>query len=364
MADTFRFHADHVGSLLRPQGLLEARRRVEAGMIEPEELRQVENEAITAAYRLQKDAGLTVFTDGEFRRSDFRSGFMDAVDGFQQEIVESEWHGPDGVQTLPTVQWVVADRLRQHRRITEGDVAFMRTLTAGGHLKFTLIAPGFLAERYWKDGVTDKVYESREELGAEITAIVRNEIEALFAEGVIYVQLDNPSYTMYTNTNGGGESFRRMLSADAAAVDGVERPGGALIALHVCRGNRASMWRSEGDYEPIAEELFSSLPVDRFVLEFNEQRSGDLDCLRFMPQGKTVALGLVDSKSPALEDIDALQQRIDRAATFVPIDDLALCPMCGFASVAANGNKLTPEDEFKKLRLVADTAIATWGFEA
>jgi 5-methyltetrahydropteroyltriglutamate--homocysteine methyltransferase len=367
MADTYKFHGDHVGSLLRPQGLLEARRRVEAGMIEPEELREVENEAIAAAVKMQKQAGLIVFTDGEFRRQDFRWGIVDAFDGFTTEEVEMPWHGPGGTVTLLSTQITVNDRLKQRRRITKGEVEFMRTLTRG-HLKFTLIAPGFIAERCWKDGITDQVYESREELAAELAAATKAEIEALLAEGVMYVQLDNPGYAAFLdshvrNGNGHGGSFERMVATDAAAVEGIERPNGAVLGLHVCRGNNSSLWLAEGGYEPIAEQLFGSVAVDRFLLEFDDDRAGGLEPLRYIPEGKVAVLGLISTKTPELEDIEGLVGRIDEAAKIIDIDNLAISPQCGFASVARGGNKLTADEEFNKLRLVADTAIAAWGFE-
>jgi 5-methyltetrahydropteroyltriglutamate--homocysteine methyltransferase len=358
MADTYKFHADHVGSLLRPQALLEARRRVEAGMIEPEELHEVENEAIAAAVKMQKQAGFTLFTDGEFRRQDFRCGTVDAFDGFSTQDVEMPWHGPGGTVTLLSTQITVTDRLEQRRRITEGEVEYMRTLTRG-HLKFTLIAPGFIAERCWKDGVTDQVYESHEELGAELAAATKAEIEALFAEGVMYVQLDNPGYAAFLDShvrsgNGHGGSFERMAAIDAAAVDGIERPNGAVIGLHVCRGNNSSLWLAEGGYEPIAEHLFGTVPVDRFLLEFDDERAGGLEPLRYIPEGKVAVLGLISTKTPELEDVEELVARIDEAAQIIDIDNLAVSPQCGFASVARGGNKL---------RLVADTATAAWGFE-
>jgi 5-methyltetrahydropteroyltriglutamate--homocysteine methyltransferase len=367
MADTYRFHGDHIGSLLRPQALLEARRRVEAGMIEPEELREVENEAIAAAVKMQKQAGLNLFTDGEFRRQDFRSGLVDAFDGFTAHDVEMPWQGPGGTVTLLSTQFIVSGRLEQRRRITEGDVEFLRTLTRG-HLKVTLIAPGFVAERCWKDGVTDQVYESREELGAELAAATKAEIEALFDEGAIYVQLDNPGYAAFLDShvrrgNGHGGAFERMTAIDAAAVDGVERPNGAVIGLHVCRGNNSSLWLAEGGYEPIAEHLFGSVDVDRFLLEFDDERAGGLEPLRYIPEGKAAVLGLISTKTPELEDVEELVARIDEAAKIIDIDNLAVSPQCGFASVARGGNKLTAEEEFQKLRLVADTATAAWGFE-
>ncbi|HTX09641.1 MAG TPA: cobalamin-independent methionine synthase II family protein [Solirubrobacteraceae bacterium] len=372
MAYSYKFHADHIGSLIRPQSLLEARRRVEAGMIEPEELHEVENEEIGKVVRMQKDAGLDLFTDGEFRRDDFRSGFVDAVDGFTSEIVEMPWQSPEGKVMIPSTQYWVNERLRQRRRIAEGEVEYLRSLTKTGHIKVTLISPGFLAERSWREGVTDKVYESREELGAEIAEITRKEIEALFAEGAMYVQLDNPGYSAFVGShvrldgNGGSDAqagFERTLAADIAAVEGVERPDGASIGMHICRGNRSSMWLAEGGYDAIAERVFSSLPVDRFLLEFDDERAGGFEPLRHVPDDKVVVLGLISTKTSQLESVEALVRRIDEAASIVEIDNLAVSPQCGFASVADGANKLSADDEFKKLRLVYDTAIAAWGFE-
>jgi 5-methyltetrahydropteroyltriglutamate--homocysteine methyltransferase len=370
MPVTYKFRADHVGSLLRPAALLEARQQAEAGLLGPEELREAENEAIAAAVKMQKEAGLDIFTDGEYRRHDFRSGIVDAFDGFTAKEGQMPWHGPDGTVMLPGVQYIVTGRLQPRRRITEGEVEFLRTVTRR-NLKMTLIAPGFVAEHCWRDGVTDQVYESREELGAEIAAWTRAEVAALFAEGVMYVQLDNPAYSEFLTShvwsgNGGGdkdESFSRMLAVDTAAIAGVERPEGASIGMHVCRGNNSSLWLAEGGYDPIAERLFGLLPVDRFLLEFDDDRAGGFAPLRYLPQGKVVVLGLVSTKTPQLEDVDEVVARIDEAARYVDIDNLAVSPQCGFASVAKGGNKLSQQDQFRKLRVVADSAIAAWGLE-
>jgi 5-methyltetrahydropteroyltriglutamate--homocysteine methyltransferase len=280
MPVTFKFRGDQVGSLLRPPLLLEARRRAEAKEISPEELREAENEAIAAAVKMQKEAGVDVFTDGEFRRADFRAGIVDAFDGITAKEFQMPWHGPDGMVKLPGTAYIVTGRLQQRRRITEGEAEFLRSVTSR-NIKMTLIAPGFVAEHFWRDGVTDKVYDSREELGAEIAACMRAEVEALFAEGVRYVQFDNPAYSEFLSSHiwsgdGGesGDAFTRMLAADAAAIEGVLRPEGASIGMHVCRGNNSSRWLAEGGYDPIAERLFGSLPVDRFLLEFDDERAG------------------------------------------------------------------------------------------
>jgi 5-methyltetrahydropteroyltriglutamate--homocysteine methyltransferase len=371
MASSAAFRADHVGSLLRPEPLLEARRRRDAGTIGAGELRSAEDEAIAAAVKMQQDAGVDVITDGEFRRRDFRTGFVEAVAGITMRTFDMPWHTSDGVTKLPSKQFVVTGRLSQRRRLAEDEATYLHGLTSAP-VKVTLIAPGFLVDRFWKDGETDRFYGSREELAAEVAAITRAEIRALIGEGVRYVQLDNPGYSAFLGTyareRGGGSggsgaqaAFQRMLSTDIAAVQGVERPPGVTIGLHVCRGNQSSMWLGEGDYEPIAGPLFGTLPVDRFLLEYDDDRAGGFEPLRFMPEDKVVVLGLVSSKAAALETAGALRRRIDEAAAFVDADRLALSPQCGFASVAEGGNRLSANDQFAKLRLVCDTARAAWG---
>jgi 5-methyltetrahydropteroyltriglutamate--homocysteine methyltransferase len=371
MANSSKFRADQVGSLLRPARLLEARRRLEADMIDAEELRIVEDEEITEAVKRQKAAGIDVITDGEFRRRDFRSGFADAVDGVEMRTVEMPWRGESGTVALPSKQYVITGRIKQRQRMTEGDVAFLRTLTTAP-LKVTLIAPGFLVDRFWIEGVTNEFYDSREELAAEVAAITRAEIEALFAEGVQYVQLDNPGYSAflgeYTRERSDGltreQAFDQMLRTDIASIEGVELPHRTYsIGMHVCRGNQSSMWLGEGDYEAVAERLFSELPVQRLLLEYDSDRAGGFAPLRFVPDGKMVVLGLVSSKSPELETIDELQARIDEAIEYVDWNYLALSPQCGFASVAEGGNELTQDQQYDKLQLVSDTALATWGIE-
>src|SRR6266566_1792710 len=300
-----RFRADQVGSLLRPPFLLEARRRLDAGTIEPDELRSIEDNAIAAAVARQQEAGIDVITDGEFRRRDFRTGFVEAVDGLQMRSWDMPWHTSEGVTKLISHNWVVTGRLRQRDRLAAGEAAYVRSLTSVP-VKVTLIAPGFLADRFWQDGVTDQVYASREELAAEVAAITRAEIEALIAEGVRYVQIDNPGYGRFLGAHAASKAeFDRVLATDAAAVAGVTRPDGVTIGFHICRGNQSSMWMGEGEYEPIAERVFTELPVDRFLLEYDDDRSGGFEPLRHVPAGKTVVLGLVSSKTGVLEPAGA-----------------------------------------------------------
>lgn len=362
MPDSMPFRADHVGSLLRPPALLAARKGHGAGEVSDEELRLAEDEAIIKAVSRQEASGIDVVTDGEFRRQDFRSGFVQAVDGFTMVTWDMPWHSAGGTTKLPSHTWIATQRLQQRSRLAAGESSFVRGRTSAP-VKVTLIAPGFLADRFWKDGVTDKFYSSREEFAAEVAAITKREIEALLAEGVRYVQLDNPGYGAFlgADPHGTREALDLVLTTDAAAVSGVSRPAGAVIGFHVCRGNQSSMWMGSGDYGPIAERLFAELPVDRFLLEFDDERAGGFEPLRFVPPGKGVVLGLVSSKSGDLESAGDLRRRIDEAAGYVDGDRLALSPQCGFASVAEGGNLLTEAEQFAKLRRVAEVARAAWG---
>jgi 5-methyltetrahydropteroyltriglutamate--homocysteine methyltransferase len=354
------FHADHIGSLLRPPGLLTARRHRAAGEISAGELRAIEDEAIKEAVAGQEASGIGVITDGEFRRQDFRTGFVAAVDGIEMSFWEMPWHGSAGTRKLTAHGFAVTGRLKQRERLAAGEYSYLTSLTSAP-VKVTLIAPGFLEDKFWRDGVTDKAYSSREELAADVAAITRAEIEALIAEGVSYIQLDNPGYGTYLGPDAGSRAaFDRMTETDAAAVAGVAKPDGVVLGLHICRGNQSSMWMSKGAYDPIAEKLFSTVDVDRFLLEYDDERSGGFEPLRYVPAAKSVVLGLVTSKSPVLEPAGSLRRRIDEAAAYIDFDRLALSPQCGFASVAEGGNQLTEAEQFAKLRLVADVARSTW----
>ena len=359
---TEKFRADQIGSLLRPAELLAARRAHDAGEATDAELRAAEDTAIEVAVREQEATGISVVTDGEFRRRDFRSGFAQAVDGIEMGAWDMPWHSAEGTMKLRSIAFTATARLRQRERLAGGEVAFVRSLTARP-VKATLIAPGFLADRFWKDGVTDACYSSREEFAAEVAAITRAEIEALIADGVRYIQLDNPGYGAYLGSHAGHDQagFERVLSADIAAVEGIARPQDVTIGLHVCRGNQSSRWMGEGDYEPVAEELFARLPVDRLLLEYDDERAGGFAPLRFVPPGTVTVLGLVSSKTGQPESADDVRRRIDEAAKYADYGALALSPQCGFASIAEGGNLLTEAEQYAKLSLVVGVARAVWG---
>ncbi len=361
------YRADHVGSLLRPPELLEARAAHAEGRLSLDQLRAVEDRAILAALELQRQVGIDVFTDGEFRRGSWLTDMAEAVEGFVANHVILEWHGPGGGPEASTAR-VVGEKLRPTRHLTEYELPFLKA-HAPGPIKVTLpCASNFLIAGY-KPGVTDRVYPSRSALGHELAQIVRNEIAWLISEGVPYIQLDAPYYSHYVDQRRRAEmraagmdpdqALEEAIAVDNASLADLPR-GNTLLACHICRGNSRSRWYAEGGYEPLAERLFGTLQVDRFILEYDSDRAGGFEPLRFVPRGKTVVLGLITTKEPRLESQDELRRRIDEAARYVPLEHLALSPQCGFASVAA-GNLLSPDDQRRKLELVVDTARKVWG---
>jgi 5-methyltetrahydropteroyltriglutamate--homocysteine methyltransferase len=365
MGTTFR--ADQVGSLLRPPALLRAREARAAGTLSEESLRAEEDAAILKALEGQRRVGLGIFTDGEFRRGSWITDMAEAVEGFVPQSRSIQWYGPGG-GVEPSTSQVVGARLRRRRRLTEVETSFLAR-HAPGPYKVTLPAPSNFYVVSWKDGVTDAVYATRSEMMEDVVRILREEVESLIAEGVPYIQLDAPYYGSFIDgrerqrlRDAGVDPDRALLevvAADDACVRGLAREG-LVLALHVCRGNSRSRWLAEGAYDPIAEPLLSTVSVDAFLLEYDSPRAGGFAPLRFLPPGKVAVLGLVTTKEPRLESRDQLQRRIDEASRYAPLDQLALSPQCGFASVAA-GNLLSEDDQWRKLELVVETARAVWG---
>jgi len=355
--------ADQVGSFLRPQELLAAR---QAGA-DPAALREIEDRHIRRVFAKQQELGLDVFTDGEFRRRNFMSDLIDAVEGFDLgDAVARSWHGA-GTQAA-SVTGIVVDRLRQVRRLTAHELTFIKEHSPG-RFKMTLPSSNQFPAIAFKRGVTDRVYRDHSALLWDIVPIMRDELAALAAAGVPYIQIDAPRYSYYIDPKWrtfiknemGMEpdaALDEAIRADNTALAAARRPG-VTLAIHLCRGNNRSQWYAEGGYDLIAEKLFTTLEVDRFLLEYDDERSGTFEPLRFVPEGKTVVLGLVSSKTPRLESPRELIARIEDAAKYVPLQRLALSPQCGFASVM-EGNLLTEEDQWAKLRLVVETARTVW----
>jgi 5-methyltetrahydropteroyltriglutamate--homocysteine methyltransferase len=361
-----QYRADQVGSLLRPPELLEAR----TASADPERLQAIEDRHILHVLARQQELGFDVFTDGELRRRNFMSDFTDAVEGFDLgDAVARTWEtGGAATAQVSSVTGIVTARLRQSRRLTGHELPFLKANSPGA-IKMTLPSATQFPAIAYKRGVSDRVYPDHSALLWDIVAIMKTELAALATEGVKYIQIDAPRYSYYIDPK--WREFVRTeirmdpdvaldeaIKADNACLGAARRPG-VTLAMHLCRGNNRSHWYAEGGYDPIAEKMFGTIQVDRFLLEYDDARSGTFEPLRFIPQGRTVVLGLVSSKRPQLESKRDLIRRIEEAARYVALENLALSPQCGFASTM-EGNLLTEDDQWAKLRLVAETAREVW----
>ena len=367
MTTSAPYRADHVGSFLRPPELLEARH---AGL-EPERLRELEDREIQRVLEKQRELGFGVFTDGEFRRGGFMTDLTDAVEGFDQgDGVTRSWNAAGATATVApsAVRGIVTGKLRQTRRLTALELPFLQQHSPGP-IKMTLPSATQFPAIAYKKGISDRAYAGHSAFLHDVVEIVKGETAALAAEGVAYIQIDAPRYSYYLDPK--WRDFLRAefgepeaLLDEAIAADNAcfraARRAGVTLAIHLCRGNNRSQWYASGGYDAIAEMLFGELEVDRFLLEYDDERSGSFEPLRFVPAGKTVVLGLVSSKTAQLEDEATLARRIESAARYLPLEQLALSPQCGFASMA-EGNLLGEDAQWAKLRLVVETARTVWG---
>jgi len=363
------YRADHVGSLLRPAELLDARKNPETT---PAQLTALEDWHILRVLARQKEAGLGIFTDGEFRRGGFMSGFYDSVEGLDNKAdIARAWKGAASAPKTPTgiLAGVVVEKIRQTKRLTRQETDFLKQHSPGD-IKMTLPTPNQFPAIVYKKGMSEKAYATRSDFLWDIVPVIKAEIAALVNEGVKYVQIDAPRYSYYIDPKWRNyvkeemgmdpdEALDEAIRADNACLEEARRKG-VTLAIHLCRGNNRSHWYAEGGYDPIAEKLFNRLNVDLFLLEYESERAGTFEPLRFVPKDKGVVLGLVSSKLPELESQDTLVRRIEEASRYVPMENLALSPQCGFAS-SMEGNLLTEEEQWRKLQLVVETARAVWG---
>jgi 5-methyltetrahydropteroyltriglutamate--homocysteine methyltransferase len=360
------YRADHIGSFLRPAELLEARRTAS-----PERLRQIEDQHIQRVLAKQRELGFEAATDGEFRRRNFMSDFTDAVEGFDLgDAVGRNWQaGQTAAATVSSVTGIVTSKLRQVRPLTGHELPFLKA-NSPLPIKMTLPSATQFPAISFKVGLTDKVYKDHSALLWDIVEIMKSDLRKLSADGVKYIQIDAPRYSYYMDPKWRAWIKTELkLEPDAALEEAVRadnacflaaRGNGVTLGIHLCRGNNRSHWYAEGGYDSIAEKLFGTLAVDRFLLEYDDERSGTFEPLRFVPKGKTVVLGLISTKVSRMEDPDMVAKRIEEASKYVPLENLALSPQCGFASTA-EGNLLTEERQWDKLKLVADTARRVWG---
>jgi len=362
-----QYRADHIGSLLRPSELLQARSSNVGGTA----LRALEDKHILRVIDKQRELGFKIFTDGELRRGNFMSDFNEAVEGIDEGVaVARTWQTGTGPSSRPSmVPGTVVGKLKQTRRLTEHEFAFLKQQKPGD-IKVTLPTANQFPAIYFKKGISDKVYSDHSAFLWDIVPVIKAEIHALANEGARYIQIDAPRYSYYIDPkwrsyvkNEMGldpdQALDEAIRADNACLEGAQRAG-LILAIHLCRGNNRSQWYAEGSYDAIAEKLFGQLRVDAFLLEYESARAGTFEPLRFVPRGKTVVLGLVSSKLAEMESADHLARRIDEASKYVPLENLAISPQCGFASTM-EGNLLTEDQQWQKLKLVVDTAAKVWG---
>jgi 5-methyltetrahydropteroyltriglutamate--homocysteine methyltransferase len=372
-----QFRADNIGSLLRPPELIEARAALRQGRIDLGQLREIEDRAILIALELQKAAGVHVFTDGEYRRGNFMADFTNTLDGMvsSETIMAPIWRGTNRELAnqfrRSDGETVVGAKLQRKTPSVFRDEAAFLKLHAPGPFKVCIPSVVQFADSKYKPGVTDKIYPTRHAMVQEFAALLRAEVQGLLDAGASYVQLDGPSYLTHLMDERRREQLRRMgadpdeildevIAGDNALIQGLRRGPDTVIGIHFCRGNNRSSWSAEGSYEVIAEKTFGSLQADRFLMEYDSERAGSFDPLRFVPKGKTVVLGLITTKEPELESEELLCRRIDEAARYIPLENLALSTQCGFASTLL-GNLISADDMNRKLELVARVAGKVWG---
>jgi len=381
MSDLKKIRTDVVGSLLRPDYLKSARERADEGKTGPEELRTAEERAVSEAVALQESAGLDVITDGEMRRLNFQDSFGASVAGFDAEKADIKFYEARVEGAAPLRRWEfsagekkatavsqrrpVVEKIRLAENLPLEEYRFVKAV-AKKPAKVTLIGPDRISQRF-DHQASKQVYPTMDDFMADVVRIQREIIRALVDAGCGYIQIDAPGYTAYVDKpsldamrargEDPMENFARSIKADNEVIHGFD---GVTFGIHICRGNQRSMWHREGTYDPIAEKLLNGLNHDRFLLEYDSPRAGSFEPLRFVPKGKVVVLGLVSTKVPQLEKIDDLKKRIDEASRYIPVDQLAASPQCGFASDVI-GNLITPDDQKRKLELVVETARQVWG---
>jgi methionine synthase II (cobalamin-independent) len=365
---TAPFRADHVGSLLRPPKLKEAREAFKAGRIAREQLTAIENDSINKAIALQEAAGLPSVTDGEFRRAFWHVDFLTGFDGIvaTQGQYALKFHGEGGAESETRSMMVVEGKVRRSRPMALESFRFLKSNTKKT-AKLCIPAPTYLHMRGGRTVVNDKVYPDVEEFWRDIALAYRQEIAELAGAGLEYLQIDDVSFaclcdeSIRAQVRRDGEDPATLPAKYVAVINSLlkDRPETLAVTMHTCRGNHASMWMAEGGYDAVADAVFQT-DVDGFFLEYDSARAGGFEPLRFVPKGKKVVLGLVSTKKPQLEDKGALKRRVEEASKHVPVENLCLSPQCGFASSEV-GNKLTMDDQKRKLELVVETAREIWG---
>jgi 5-methyltetrahydropteroyltriglutamate--homocysteine methyltransferase len=362
------FRADHVGSFLRPKYLLDAREQQARGEITREQLRAVEDRAITEIVEFQQDVGLRSITDGEFRRTYFHLDFLEQLGGVKTDIPVTVVR-PDGTQELAPPVMRVIDKVRHVKDIQRADFEYLKSqVSAGSTPKVTIPSPTMLHFRGGRAGISREHYpELDPNFYDDVARAYGDELRSLAEAGCTYVQMDdtNMAYLcdekMREAARQRGDDPNELPHRYAKFINKVvaHKPAGMTLAMHLCRGNFKSTHAAAGNYEPVAEALLAEMNLDAYFMEYDDERSGDFRPLRFLPKGKIAVLGLVTTKFGALESKDALKRRIEEASKYAPLEQLALSPQCGFSSTV-HGNNIAVEAQRAKLRLVVETAAEVW----
>jgi 5-methyltetrahydropteroyltriglutamate--homocysteine methyltransferase len=365
------FRADHVGSLLRPPRLHQARERFAAGELSAEQLREIEDEAIREIIQMQRDVGLQSATDGEFRRATWHMDFIYQLGGIEKAAgdIKVTFHNEEG-----DIQWTpaaihVAERVHLAKPIFAEDFAFVqRNASEGVTPKLTIPSPSMVHYRGGRAAIDPSVYPEVEDFWRDLTSAYADQVKAIAEMGGRYLQFDDTSLAYLNDPRQRAEMANKGEDAEHLHETYIrhinealaDKPEGLTVTTHMCRGNFRSSWAAEGGYDFVAEALFGQLAVDGFFLEYDDARSGGFEPLRFVPKGKMVVLGLVTTKRGELEDKDQLKRRIEEASKFVPIEQLCLSPQCGFSSTV-EGNTVTYDEQVAKLSLIVETAEEVWG---
>jgi 5-methyltetrahydropteroyltriglutamate--homocysteine methyltransferase len=370
--ETPPFRADHVGSLLRPPELARARAEFKAGRTDASRLRAVEDEAIRGVIELQRAAGLQTVTDGEFRRTSWHMDFIYSLQGVEQvqgESIHVQFRSDEGEFDYAPPAMRVGGTVGLDETIFASAFEFLRdNASAVQTPKLTIPSPSMVHYRGGNSSIDASVYPELDQFWEDLTGAYRSQISGVYGLGCRYLQLDDtslayindPAQRAHIEQIGGDPDHlheQYIANINRALAD---KPEDLVITTHLCRGNNQSMWVAEGGYDFVAEALFGDLDVNGYFLEFDDERSGTFEPLRFVPKDKLVVLGLITTKRPQLEDKDMLKRRVEEASRFVDADQLCLSPQCGFSSTE-EGNKLTIDEERAKLELIVETAAEIWG---
>ena len=363
------YRAEHVGSFIRPDRLLQAARAHKAGDLSDDAYTEIQDSCIAEIIQFQDDIGMPSVTDGEFRRRVWSGGVSDALEGMSIRDAGTLTFKSEAGDVLMPPSPYAEGKLRRKHPIVANDFAYVRSLNPKGHAKVTMASPPVMHFFLGNDSYDHEIYASTHEYFADLTRAYREEIVDLAELDCTYIQLDDTALPCNCDEDARqtirdrGEDPDELTDIYVDAINAAvsERPDSMYAGMHMCRGNLKGLWMAEGGYEPIADQIFNGLNIDAFFMEYDTGRAGDFQPLRHLPAGKIAVLGLISTKTPVLEDKDDLKRRIDEAAKFAPLEQLALSPQCGFSSGGGSGQVINQDDTKRKLELVVEVANDVWG---